>query len=142
MTIRKRPVSVLQFPEEISGNGDRAFLREVKGCMNVDRPQVVLDLSQAPKLDKPRVHLLLCCLEEAIKRNGDVKLAGVSTDGAGFAELAAINRLFEIFDTSAEAVNSFHQLPSHAAPGAPEPCATAHPEGPAASSKPLETMVK
>jgi hypothetical protein len=48
--------------------------------------------------------LLLCCLEEAMKRNGDVKLAAIPAGAEATVELI---RLFEIFETSADAVKSF-----------------------------------
>jgi hypothetical protein len=58
--------------------------------------------------------LLLHCLEEAMKRNGDVKLAAVPTAAAVLLVSTGVARLFEAYDTTAEAVNSFHQLPVNA----------------------------
>lgn len=49
-----------------------------------------------------------------MKRNGDVKLAAVPPVGAGLLELTGVKRLFDIFDTTAEAVNSFHHLSTSA----------------------------
>jgi hypothetical protein len=46
-----------------------------------------------------------------MKRNGDVKLAGVPLTASAMLGPAGSNRLFEIFDNASEAVNSFHQLP-------------------------------
>ena len=109
MTVRKRPVAVMQLPERFSRKEAQNFTREVERSMTVTRPYLVLDCSNVQHLDSSMVNLLLHCLEEAIKRNGDVKLAGVPV--ADNSILGPANRLFEIFDTTAEAVNSFHQLP-------------------------------
>ena len=109
MTVRKRPVAVMQLPERFSRKEAQNFTREVERSMTVTRPYLVLDCSNVQHLDNCMVNLLLHCLEEAIKRNGDVKLAGVPV--ADNSILGPANRLFEIFDTTAEAVNSFHQLP-------------------------------
>ena len=109
MTVRKRPVAVMQLPERFSRKEAQNFTREVERSMTVTRPYLVLDCSNVQHLDNSMVNLLLHCLEEAMKRNGDVKLAGVPV--AGNSILGPANRLFEIFDTTAEAVNSFHQLP-------------------------------
>ena len=79
--------------------------------MNVDRPSLVLDCSRVRLMDTSAVHLLLCCLEEAMKRNGDVKLAAVPAGATAVLELSGIDRLFEIYDTPAEAVSSFRRLP-------------------------------
>jgi len=109
MTVRKRPVAVMQLPERFSRKEAQNFTREVERSMTVTRPYLVLDCSNVQHLDNSMVNMLLHCLEEAIKRNGDVNLAGVPVTDNSI--LGPANRLFEIFDTTAEAVNSFHQLP-------------------------------
>lgn len=111
MTIRLHAVTVKQLPEQLSIKQGRVFFREVERSMNVDRPCIVLDCSHVRRLDGSVVHLLLCCLEEAIKRNGDVKLAAIPPGAEAIPE---ITRLFEIFDTAADAVKSF-RLPMEAA---------------------------
>jgi anti-anti-sigma regulatory factor len=60
-------------------------------------------------MDKPVLHLLLSCLEEAMKRNGDARLAAVSPSAQVVLKMIGADRLFQIFASSAEAVNSFHQ---------------------------------
>jgi anti-anti-sigma factor len=110
MIFGKRPVAVMQFPELSKKREVRNFAREVERCMDVTRPFVVLDCSNVRHLDKAVVHLLLGCLEEALKRNGDVKLVGVPLTAEAVLGSTGANRLFEIFDTTADAVNSFHQF--------------------------------
>ena len=89
----------------------RHFLGELESCMANDRPCIVLDCSNVRKMDRSVTHLLLCCLEEAIKRNGDVKLSAVPAAARAIVELTGLNRLFEVFDTNAEALGSFHLPP-------------------------------
>jgi len=50
---------------------------------------------------------LLCCLEEAMKRNGDVKLAAIPDGVRALLEHTGAGRVFEGFDTTAEALDSF-----------------------------------
>ncbi len=111
MTIRKRAVTVMQVPGTSTAKQSRLFLNEIAHCMNMDRPYVVLDCSKVQVMDKSVVHLLLCCLEEAMKRNGDVRLSAMPLKAEALLEQTGVNRLFDIFDTTAAAVNSFHQLP-------------------------------
>jgi anti-anti-sigma regulatory factor len=119
MTMRKRPVSVVALPQQLGSQEVRAFLHEMSHCLSVDRPQLVVDCSTVDSMDNAKIHLLLCCLEEAMKRNGDVKLAGLPADDvAGAPDLTQVDRLFESYEDAADAVNSFHQLPSYAALGA------------------------
>jgi anti-anti-sigma regulatory factor len=82
----------------------------MQGCIDAERPFVVLECSNLVQLDKAGVHLLLCCLEEAMKRNGDVKLAGLHSSAETVLETFGAYRLFDIHDTTASAVSSFHRL--------------------------------
>ncbi|MGB7191282.1 MAG: STAS domain-containing protein [Acidobacteriaceae bacterium] len=109
MSIPMRNVVVKRMPKEASGRPGRAFLREVRECVEVDRPRIVLDCSNLRQMDKSVVHLLLCCLEEAMKRNGDVRLAALPMGADALLETTGAGRLFEVYDTAAEAVKSFHR---------------------------------
>jgi anti-sigma B factor antagonist len=72
---------------------------------------MVLDCSRLRQLDSAGIQVLLHCLEEAMKRNGDVKLAGVHASTKAVLELTKVDGLFESFESSADAVNSFYQFP-------------------------------
>jgi len=111
MTFRIRAVAVKQLPESMNAKQGRLFFSELESSMNADRPCLVLDCSRVRKMDRSAVHLLLCCLEEALKRNGDVKLAGVPAGATAVLEFTGIDRLFEVFDTNDDAVSSFSQPP-------------------------------
>jgi anti-anti-sigma regulatory factor len=58
-------------------------------------------------MDRFAIHMLLCCLEEAMKRDGDVKLAAISPSARDTLERTRVDRLFEIYETESDAVNSF-----------------------------------
>ena len=106
-----RHVSVKQLPERLSIKQGRSFFREVEPHLQSDRPRVVLDCSKVRQLDSAGIHVLLRVLEEAMKRNGDVKLASIPPGAAAILELTKVGRLFETFDNTADAVNSFHKFP-------------------------------
>jgi anti-sigma B factor antagonist len=107
------PVTVKQLPEMLSVKQGRVFFREVESCLKTDRPRIVLDCSKVRQLDSAGIHVLLRCLEEAMKRNGDVKLSAIPPRAAAILELTRVNRLFEAFDHTADAVNSFQQFPGN-----------------------------
>jgi anti-anti-sigma factor len=107
-----RLVAVKQLPETLSLKQGRLFFREVDSCWNTDRPRVVLDCSKVRQLDSAGIQVLLSCLEEAMKRNGDVKLAAIPPGAAAILELARVDHLFEAFDNTADAVSSFNQFPT------------------------------
>jgi anti-anti-sigma factor len=115
MTIRVHTVAVRQLPELMNAKAERVFFRELEICMNVDYPSIVLDCSKVRQMDKSAIRLLLCCLEEAMKRNGNVKLAAMPPEAESILNMTGVSRLFEIFDTITDAADSFHQLPLNAA---------------------------
>lgn len=115
MALRRCAVAVKQLPERLNEKLGRLFFNELESCMNVDRPSIVFDCSRVLQMDRVAIYFLLCCLEEAIKRNGDVKLAALPTEARMMLELSGADRLFEICDTNAEAVSSFRQPSSRAA---------------------------
>src|ERR1019366_7438452 len=102
-----RLIEVKQLPETLSVKQGRSFFREVESCLNADRPRVVLDCSKVRGLGSGGVQVLLRSLEEAMKRNGDVKLAAIPPGAAAILELARVEHHFDPFETTADAVNSF-----------------------------------
>ena len=101
------PVIVLQLPEQLNLEQADDFVREVQPLLECDRPRLVLDCSQVRGMESAGVEMLLLCMEEAMKRDGDLKLAAVTPEAAVMLELMRVDRLFEIFRTAEEAVQSF-----------------------------------
>jgi len=109
-----KPVVVKQLPEYLGVRQCQAFLRELEPLFGTDRPRLVFDFSGVHHLDSAGVEFLLRCMEEAMKRNGDLKLACVSPQLAVILEMTRVDRLFEIFDNSTDAVESFHRFSASA----------------------------
>jgi anti-sigma B factor antagonist len=110
------PVVVIELPQQLNGAQAKDFLRELQPLLDVDRPRLVLECSQVRHMDSAGAEMLLQCMQRAMKRDGDLKLAAVSPAAATFLELLRVARLFEIFDTEKEAVQSFDVLQSSAIP--------------------------
>lgn len=100
-------ISVRMVPAELCGTKREAFYREVENCINVDRPKVVLDCSMLSRLDSQAIYVLLCCLEEAMKRNGDVRLAGLQAEAKPVLKSTGLDQIFQVFESIDEAVDSF-----------------------------------
>lgn len=109
MTLRLRTVSVKHLPEQVDTKQLRNLLRELEDCTSADRPCIVLDCSRLCQMDRAAIRALLDCLEEAMKCNGDVRLAAVSPDARMMLELTGVDRLFQIFGTNQEAIDSFNR---------------------------------
>lgn len=104
---RTRFVEVIQVPESPKEFRRGEFNREFECCVNVDRPAIVLDCSRLRRMDRSAIRLLLRCLEEAMKRNGDVRLAMVNPDAVISLKSYALDRVFEVFGTITDALESF-----------------------------------
>jgi anti-sigma B factor antagonist len=102
-----RPVVVKRVPERLNLQEARKFLGEVQPFLLADRPQVVFDLSVVKQIDVAGVEMLLQCMRQAMKRDGDVKLASLSPAAAVVLELTRTDRLFEVYESSTEAARSF-----------------------------------
>jgi len=107
METSSKTVVVKRLPQRLNLRAAREFLEDVQPALDVDRPQLVFDLSQVQQLDAAGVEALLYCMSEAHKRDGDLKLAALSPQAAVMLELTRTERLFEIYETSADAVRSF-----------------------------------
>lgn len=107
MEINSRPVVVKRMPERVNARSAREFWQDVQPFLSADRPQLVFDLSPVVQLDAAGVEMLLRCMSEAHRRDGDLKLAAPSEQAAVVLELTRTERLFEIYETSMDAVRSF-----------------------------------
>ena len=107
MEISSRPVVVKHMPERINLKQAREFLREIRPFLRSDRPQVVFDFSNVRQIDAAGVDMLLHCMGEVMKRDGDVKLSSLSPHAAIVLEMTRTDRLFEVYETASDAVRSF-----------------------------------
>lgn len=105
-----KPVIVKRMPDRLNQRQARTFLNEVQPFLNTDRPQLVFDCSQIRQMDAAGVDMLLRCMAEVMRRDGELKLAKLSPQAAVILELTRTDRLFEIFETSSDAVKSFQRF--------------------------------
>lgn len=110
------PVLIMQLPEELNVREVNGFMREMKPLLEGNRPRIVLECSQIRSMESAGVEMLLRCLEEVLKRDGDLKLAALSPEAEVILELMRVARVFETFPTSDEAVRSFNTIPVDAIP--------------------------
>jgi anti-sigma B factor antagonist len=110
------PVIVMQLPEELNVREVDSFMQEMGPLLESNRPRIVLECSQIRSMESSGVEMLLRCLEEVLKRDGDLKLAALSPEAEVILELMRVARVFETFPSSEEAVRSFNAVPTDAIP--------------------------
>src|SRR5512146_1409279 len=105
-----RPVVVKRVRERLNLKQARTFLQEVGPFITSDRPQIVFACAQTRQMDAAGVDMLLQCMAEVMKRDGDLKLAAVSPQAGVVLELTRTDRFFEIYETWSDAVKSFSRF--------------------------------
>jgi anti-sigma B factor antagonist len=106
-----RPVVVQQLPDKLTVGYTHQFVRKIEPHLKSERPYLVFDFSHVRQFDSSGVQMLLHCMEEVMKRNGDLKLASLPPGPAVMLELTRVDRLFETFEDVQDAVESFYRLP-------------------------------
>lgn len=109
-------VTVKEMPESMTRHAAAEFQAKLRSCLDRNRPWLVFDFSRVRQIDSAGIELLLFCMEEVVKRNGDLKLAAVPPAAAVILEITRVDRFFECFATVADAVESFHRFPATAFP--------------------------
>lgn len=110
------PIVVMQVPEILNIKEVHSFMEELGPLLESNRPRIVLDCSQVRSMESAGVEMLLRCLEEVLKRDGDLKLAALSPEAEVILELMRVARVFETFQTDEDAVRSFNAIPADAVP--------------------------
>jgi anti-sigma B factor antagonist len=103
----QRAVTVVELPERLTLGHIQAFLLGKNALLKADRPRLVFNFCSVREVDSAGVEMLLHCMEQVIKQDGDLKLAAVPAEAAIVLELTCIDRLFEIYETTTEAVGSY-----------------------------------
>lgn len=107
MLNKLKSITVHQIPSEVTAAEERRFLQALQPFVAAERPRLVLDCSGVQHMDDATTHLLLCCLEAAMKSNGDVKLASLTAANEAALRKIQAHRLFEMYPTTAAAIQSF-----------------------------------
>jgi anti-sigma B factor antagonist len=100
-----RPVLVMEMPEQLSSVETRTLMQDIQPLLDSPEPRLVFDCSQVHHIDGAAVTMFLSCLELAMKRDGDLRLAALPKEVKAFEEL---RQAFAAFTTCEEAVRSFN----------------------------------
>src|SRR5207253_1088895 len=104
---KKGPKMVIKLSEYVSAKEARSFMRALQPELRRDRPRVVVDMSAVKDMDTAALDMLLECMSQVARRDGAVKLAGISPQAATVLELTRMDQIFEMFPTVSEAASSF-----------------------------------
>jgi len=89
---------------------DASNAQELKSTMLnllADKTRVVFDLSQLNFVDSSGLGVMLSCLRQLNAEGGELKLYGMTKPVRALFELVRMHRIFDIFNTSEEAIRAF-----------------------------------
>ena len=107
MSSPSRPVIVKRVPETMNSSEARAFHKGISAVLSSDRPQIVFDVSKTKHVDSVGISVLVRCIRQAMRHDGDIRMSGVLPQIAVIFELTRIGRLFEMYESSTAAAKSF-----------------------------------
>jgi len=70
-------------------------------------PNIIVDLSASDFVDSSFLGALVAGLKKTTMKSGDLKIVGLQSPVKAMFELTRLYRIFDIFDTQDEAVESF-----------------------------------
>lgn len=84
-----------------------ALKEELISRIDQGSKNVLVDLSEANFVDSSFIGTLVAGLKKATMKNGDLKIVGLQDPVRAMFELTRLNRIFDIFDKTEEAIKSF-----------------------------------
>lgn len=110
MKIQVTQTDGIQIVEIDSKAVDASSARALKAHLApllVPEARIVLDLAQVGFIDSTGLGVLVSCLREVHEFRGEIKLSNLTKSVRALFELVRMHRVFEIFNTSDEAVRSY-----------------------------------
>ena len=92
--------------ENLDASNERVFKQDMSPVLESDL-RVALDLSQLQFVDSSGLGAILACLRRVNARGGDLKLYGMTRPVRALFELVRMHRVFEIYNSRDEVVESF-----------------------------------
>ena len=102
-----RPVVIMEMPERLVAREAESFMQEFAPLLECEQPRIVFDFSGVRNVDRAGAGMVLHCLREAMQRDGELKLAGLSPEAEVALEFMRKPGVLQTFLSSDEAVRSF-----------------------------------
>jgi anti-sigma B factor antagonist len=89
----------------------RNQIKEALGSL-VDRGEkdFVIDLSKVGFLSSLVIAIIVFFAKEVRKREGQIKISGLSDEAAGIFEITQLDRILDVYDTERDAIKSFKKI--------------------------------
>jgi anti-anti-sigma factor len=105
--VEKEGVLILDVEGDIDSLSSFDLSRVVRESLAVDKPRFVFNLKGVEYINSSGLGSMISFLKRAREKKGDVKLASVKSHVLDMLRQTQMDKLFEIYDTSEEALKKF-----------------------------------
>ena len=104
-------VTVVRFCFNELSLDQREYLKiELNALIREGKRDFVFDLSRVGFISSLVIALIVFFAKEVRKDKGDVKLCGLSSDGFSIFQLTQLDKVFELYETEHDALESFKKV--------------------------------
>jgi anti-sigma B factor antagonist len=100
----------LKLSKNLNVKEARNFASKLKPELQAEQPCVVVDMSEVQQVEAAGLELLLRSILRVAKRDGSVRLAGISPQAATMLEITRMDRIFAMFPEAAD-VQPYFEVP-------------------------------
>ncbi len=102
-------VTVIALPgESLDASNAKEFKRDIMPALE-GQSRVIFDMGRLKFVDSSGLGAILSCLRQLNSNGGDLKLSGMLKPVRALFELVRMHRIFDIYNTSEEAIAAFRQ---------------------------------
>lgn len=106
-------VYVLQLHDRIDAASSKELKELVQSKIGENKKQLLLDMGDVSFIDSAGLGMLITCLKTINKAGGQLKIAKICNSVKTIFDTTRMDRVFEIFETTDEAVKSFGLSPGN-----------------------------
>jgi anti-sigma B factor antagonist len=104
----KNSVTIISVREErLDAHNSNDLKEEIHSLFEGGKKSILVDLKDVRFIDSSGLGALVSGFKNAISHQGNLKLAGLQSQVKSMFELTRLHRVFEIFDTSVDAIDTF-----------------------------------
>ena len=103
-------VSIIRFCFNEINLDQREMIKEkLEECLVAGDKKFIIDLSKVGFLSSLVIALIVFFAKEVKASGGEIKLSGMSGEAAGVFKITQLDKVFEVYDTKEDALESFKE---------------------------------
>lgn len=105
---QKSDITIITVREErLDAHNSNDLKEKIYSIFEGGKKNILVDLREVRFIDSSGLGALVSGFKNAISHQGNLKLSGLQSQVKSMFELTRLHRVFEIFDTTAEALENF-----------------------------------